>query len=113
MFMHFTFENGSNPYITTKPQKFFEMIRNYQIEQTGEKSYHVTGEAEYWTCNIHKKLTAREKAKTALREFAIIWQNDFDRFNYSFSDLLEYQTFFEEYGRKYGLLCEFRENGIC
>lgn len=31
----------------------------------------------------------------------------------SYGELADIQGFFERYGRKYGLLREFRENGIC
>ena len=47
------------------------------------------------------------------REKAIEWQCDFSNSSYSYLELVEYQNYFEKLGRRYGLLKEFRENGIC
>lgn len=46
------------------------------------------------------------------RAIAQQWQADFANFNYSYSELAEWQNFFEEYGKKYGLIKEFKENAI-
>lgn len=53
-----------------------------------------------------------QKAKEKIRELAIEWQNDFCNHNYSWGELAFYSGFFEEQGRRYGLLKEFRENGV-
>lgn len=50
--------------------------------------------------------------KEKYRQEAIEWQNDFANNNYSYGELLIFQTYFEEKAKKYGLLEEFRENGI-
>ena len=47
------------------------------------------------------------------RQEAIDWQNDFAKHNYSYGELAEFGEYFEKLGRRYGLLKEFRENGIC
>ena len=52
----------------------------------------------------------RKKAK-AIRE-AIEWQLDFDNHNYSYEELAYYRNYFERLAKKYGLVREFRENGI-
>lgn len=57
------------------------------------------------------KLTYSEK-KAKLREEAIRWQLDFSRHCYSYGELAEMQAYFEKEGKKYGLMKEFRENGI-
>lgn len=57
------------------------------------------------------KLTYREK-KAKLREEAVEWQCDFSRHCYSYGELAEMQAYFEKEGKKYGLMREFRENGI-
>lgn len=51
--------------------------------------------------------------KAKAREMAIEWQQDFDNHNYSYDHLIYYGNMFEKLGRRYGLLREFRENGIC
>ena len=57
------------------------------------------------------KLTYRKK-KEKLREQAIGWQRDFAEHNYSMSELANWGAYFEKEGRKYGLIKEFKENGI-
>lgn len=57
------------------------------------------------------KKTYRE-LKEAARQKAIEWQlNDAD-FPYSYGGLMILQDYFYKIGRRYGLLKEFRENGI-
>ena len=51
--------------------------------------------------------------KAVARQEAIDWQNAFDNHNYSDGELAEFGEHFEKLGRRYGLLKEFRENGIC
>ena len=57
--------------------------------------------------------TTYEKKKEIARQKAIDWQDDFRNHNYSYGELAEFATHFEKLGRKYGLLKEFREDGIC
>lgn len=52
-----------------------------------------------------------EKAKA--REKAIEWQREAAERSMSWGELAEYQAYFEDIGKRYGLLTEFRENGIC
>jgi len=54
-----------------------------------------------------------EKAKAKARQKAIEWQTDFANNNYSWEDLSQKTTYFERLGKRYGLLKEFHENGIC
>ena len=56
-------------------------------------------------------MTYAEK-KNRARELAIDWRLDFDNHNYSWGELTYFQEYFERLGRRYGLLGEFRENGI-
>ena len=53
-----------------------------------------------------------QKNKEKARELAVIWQLQFNDNNYSYEEIADWQFFFEEIGRKYGLLREFRENGV-
>ena len=54
-----------------------------------------------------------QEMKEKAREEAIEWQLDFDGHCYSWGELAYFQDYFETLGRRYGLLKEFRENGIC
>ena len=54
-----------------------------------------------------------ETKKEMARQEAIDWQNDFCNHDYTYGELAESGYYFEKLGRKYGLLKEFRENGIC
>lgn len=51
--------------------------------------------------------------KNEIRQMAIDYQNMFtDGETFYWSDIAEWTAFFEKYGKRYGLLKEFRENGI-
>ena len=50
--------------------------------------------------------------KAAARQKAMDWQNSFNDRNDSYEDLATAGASFEKLGRRYGLLREFRENGI-
>lgn len=109
MYIHFTFWHKGNPYITKTNEALFKMVLKYDLVQLGADEFFVAGERQY-NGNAYVK---REVKKEVLRAFAIDWQSNFERENYSWGELAEWQGFFEEYGRKYGLLREFKENGIC
>lgn len=50
--------------------------------------------------------------KAAARQKAIDWQNEFSENNYSYGELNYYQNYFEKLAKRYGLVEEFKENGI-
>lgn len=54
-----------------------------------------------------------QKAKNNARNKAIMWQIECCHRDYSYGELMEFQNYFEALGKRYGLLTEFRENGIC
>lgn len=54
-----------------------------------------------------------EKLKENARQKAIDWQMDFGNHDYPWEEIVAYGNYFERLGRRYGLLAEFRENGIC
>ncbi len=53
-----------------------------------------------------------QRAKGRVRDKAIEWQADFENHNYSYGELAAWSSYFEKLGKRYGLLAEFRENGI-
>ena len=108
MFINFVFWNNSNGFIAKTNKALFETLRKYYVVQISENSFYVSGEKEW---NGKPKYN-RENNKMLLQAIAQQWQDDFSKFNYSYSDLLNWQVFFEEYGKKFGLLKEFRENAI-
>ena len=57
-------------------------------------------------------MNAYQKAKESARNKAIEWQNDFTNHNYSYGELAYYGEYFERLAKRYGLVREFRENGI-
>ena len=54
-----------------------------------------------------------QKQKERVRNEAIEWQLDFGNHDYSWGECIWYFNYCEKLGRRYGLLTEFRENGIC
>lgn len=59
-----------------------------------------------------KNKTYYEK-KEEIRQEAVNWQLDFSNHNYSYLELANWGDYFYKKGKKYGLLKEFHENGIC
>lgn len=57
--------------------------------------------------------TRYQKGKERAREMAIQFSYDVAEMNLSWWDCCEISEKFEKLGRRYGLLREFRENGIC
>ena len=53
-----------------------------------------------------------QKQKEKVRQKAIDWQLDYGNHNYSYGELSEYQGYFEKLAKRYGLIKEFKENGI-
>ena len=54
-----------------------------------------------------------ERRKEAARSQAVEWSTETSERPMSWAELADWQGFFERPGRRYGLLSEFRENGIC
>lgn len=50
--------------------------------------------------------------KDAARQKAIEWQLDFSSHSYSMSELMDFSDYFYRLGKRFGLLGEFKENGI-
>jgi len=113
MYINFAFNDGSNPYITANNKGLFDMVCKYILTQTGASSFDVEGEASILTIHTDRKLSNYQKKRLSLKTFAREWQFNFSDMVYSWDELIRWGAFFEEYGRKYGLLREFRENGIC
>ena len=51
-------------------------------------------------------------AKENARNKAIEWQLDFSNNNYSYGELAYWSDYFNRMAKRYGLVKEFRENGI-
>lgn len=53
-----------------------------------------------------------QKRKAQVREKYITWQQEFSKNCYSWGDLADISAYFERLAKRYGLVCEFMENGI-
>lgn len=53
-----------------------------------------------------------QKNKTRARQIAQEWQSEANSRNDSYFDIWQSQTRFQKLGKRYGLLKEFRENGV-
>ncbi len=51
--------------------------------------------------------------KANLEDLAKEWQGQFASYNWSYGELATIGEYFNKNGKKYGLLREFKENGIC
>ena len=106
MYTQFIFKSGSNSYIATTHENLFKMICKYYLSQFDCKSFSVNGRREWRGAKTY------EDKKVILQSFAVDWQLKNPDMSYTWHDLTEWGAFFEDYGRKFGLLREFRENGI-
>ena len=52
------------------------------------------------------------RAKENARQKAIEWQLGFNNHNYSWGELASFTEYFTKLAKRYGLITEFRENGI-
>lgn len=57
-------------------------------------------------------MTKYQRAKENARNKAVEWQSGFCDQNYSYGELAYYGEYFSRLARRYGLVREFRENGI-
>ena len=101
------FLEGANPYICKTEKEFFRIYCKYQL---------VNISGNFWRCDglrpDYKEPSEYQRNKHYLREQAIQWQAEFDNHNYSTLELICYQNYFERMSKRYGLIKEFRENGI-
>ena len=58
---------------------------------------------------MNKYQENKEKARNKVIE----WQLDVSNHNYSCSEFASWCDYFYKLGKRYGLLKEFKENGIC
>ena len=54
-----------------------------------------------------------QERKNSLEDLALDWQNNFSYLIWSYSELAEIENWFYKNAKRYGLLEEFRVNGIC
>lgn len=123
MIIHIRFTNGSNPYVrfctdghdVTKELRRWK--RNYNILRKMDCGgiLDVTLE-EKTPAEISRRSRAEraryQQQKSTAREHAIAWQTEFSQHNYSYEELAEATEYFYKIGKKYGLMTEFRNNGI-
>lgn len=53
-----------------------------------------------------------QEGKARAREEAIDYQNSFNEYDYSWAEIEAMSSYFEKVGKRYGLLTEYRNNGI-
>ena len=122
--LHITFKDGSNPYvrfnmdIKTYKNELIKWRRNYNIISADEEDgcLYITVEQKSTEQLREQKRKGKayyERMKRRARNTAQCWQAKFAEESMSYEELLEAQIYFENLGRRYGLLAEFRENGIC
>lgn len=122
--LHIIFGNGSNPYVRfnmderTFRNELHKWKRNYNIVSANWNdtilTISVTQKSER---ELHEMKKARQeyynRMKRRARNTAIHWQEKFSEKSMSYEELAKAQSHFEKLGKRYGLLTEFRENGIC
>ena len=113
MYAHFTFKDHSNPYIATTNESLYFMFRTYDVEFDPNPNQTIDNFIVHGTIPEAKRARTYREARNLVRSIAIEWQSNFCNHNYSWGELADWSSFFTQYGKRYGLLREFRENGIC
>lgn len=54
-----------------------------------------------------------QNGKEIARQRALDWQSEFPEKRMTWGEIAMWQRYFERLGKRFGLLTEFRENGIC
>lgn len=79
-----------------------------------EHEYVLTGDEVLWALPLCVCGRTYRERQEHLRELAIDAMNAIsDAGCYSYGELASIESFFEENGRRYGMLTEFRENAVC
>ena len=122
--LHITFGDSSNPYVRfnmderTFKNELRKWKRNYNIVHKHQDGtiFNVILEEKPLTEIYKRQFKERlyyQRMKRRARNTAIYWQEKFSEKSMSYEELAEAQSHFEKLGKRYGLLTEFRENGIC
>lgn len=122
--LHIIFGDGSNPYVRfnmeerTFRNELRKWKRNYNIVSANWNDTILTISVTQKSAKeLHEMQKARQeyynRMKRRARNTAIYWQEKFRDQSMSYEELAEAQSHFEKLGKRYGLLAEFRENGIC
>lgn len=122
--LHIIFGDGSNPYVRfnmdehTFRNELRKWKRNYNIVSANLNDTILTISVTQKSAKeLHEMKKVRQeyynRMKARARETAICWQEEFANKSMSWEELADAQDYFEKLGKRYGLLTEFRENGIC
>ena len=122
--LHIIFGDGSNPYVRFNMDKkqfrneLRKWKRNYNIVHKYQNGtiFNITLEEKPLTEIYERQFKERlryQRMKRRARNTAMVWQEQFAEKAMSYEELAEAQSYFEKLGKRYGLLAEFRENGIC
>lgn len=122
--LHITFTNGSNPWLmySDSDREIQNAIRrwkrNFCIVNRCEENNIIyltvrekTGEEKFFMNKKSKEKYIKGKARA--RDKAVEWQLETSEMSLSYEGLMIASNYFEKLGKRYGLLTEFRENGIC
>ncbi len=106
---------------------FFAHIKNAMVGENGGGIYYENdnGREAYFkdtfcpdteivsVISFHAYGKTYAERKESVRNAAIDYQSAQNDYCFSYSELFEIGEWFERMGKRYGLLREFRENGIC
>lgn len=112
MWRSIEFTDCSNDYISKNNDNFARMLWLYDLEPL-RPVLHGQTIPDFRATQRPRRLTAYADRKEALRDFAVDWSYMRGKYSESWSDVADWGDFFETYGRRYGLLSEFRSEGTC
>ena len=111
MYIQFTNSLASNPFVAFRTIAVFHTLRKLlgTYEQKTPRTFDINPNILPRT---YKTKWTYKSNQEALRDIAIQWQSDLEKLDYSYNDIALWNDFFYEMGKKYGLIREFKENGI-
>lgn len=108
MWLHFEFTDGSNPYLFKGTPHYLKLwFSRYSFTAGAVENFFTLTELP----PLEKPKTYAER-KNDIRDFAIFWQSIQNNLSLTYGDFADYQNYFETMGKRYGLIKEFKENGI-
>lgn len=108
------FSNCSNGYVGRSVGTLYKWLRGYDLAPVED----TTGNGRGWVLFFkatprRRRLRTYAEMQDAARNLAIDWQDAATEWRMSYAECAAWGDLFTDLGRRYGLMREFHENGIC
>lgn len=107
--IHIKFTDGGNPYVLANESLLCKWFYNYDVRIIKIAD----GAIFFVSATETTKRKTYQQAKEAARQFAIDTQNKISENAFSYDEIERVTTVLKILWKRFGLLREFKENGIC